>query len=84
MQVNPAAQSAYRTLEGWAVGTLLETHAIRECPEHGHIRDYSDPEAWENARAIAREQPFPGATPAAAIAALDEVMQSIGDVCPGC
>jgi hypothetical protein len=34
-----------RTLRGWAIGVLLETQAIRECEEHGHMRDRTDPDA---------------------------------------
>ncbi|HEY8670520.1 MAG TPA: hypothetical protein VIL63_06770 [Terriglobales bacterium] len=74
----------YRTLEGWALGLLLEQHAIRECEEHGHIRDRADPEAWNRAREAARHSPFPGTSPAVAVAALDDVMRSIGDTCPDC
>jgi hypothetical protein len=36
----------YRTLRGWAIGLLLETHAIKECEEHGHMQDRTDPDAW--------------------------------------
>jgi hypothetical protein len=79
----PAVQS-HRTLRGWAIGILLETHAIKECTEHGHMRDQTDPLAWQDARELAAREPFPGATPDEAIHALDDVMRSIGDSCPGC
>ncbi len=75
----------YRTLQGWAIGTLLETHAIIECSEHGHIRDRG---SWahglEEAKAVAMSHPFAGATPQACGSAIDEVMASIGDICPEC
>jgi hypothetical protein len=74
----------FRTLRGWAIGVLLETRAIRECEEHGHMRDRTDPDAWRHAREIASRHPFRGATPAEAVQALDDVMQSIGDTCPEC
>jgi hypothetical protein len=74
----------FRTLRGWAIGVLLETEAIRECAEHGHMRDRTDPHAWKRAREIASSHPFRGATPAEAVEALDDVMQSIGDTCPEC
>src|SRR5258708_39397967 len=72
----------YRTLRGWAIGLLLETHAIKECEEHGHMQDRTDPDAWKRAREIASKYPFRGSTPTQAVQALDDVMQSIGDTCP--
>jgi hypothetical protein len=80
----PPPREPFRTLRGWAIGVLLETHAIRECEEHGHMRDRTDPDAWRLAREIASKHPFRGATPAQAVRALDEVMQSVGDTCPEC
>jgi hypothetical protein len=74
----------YRTLRGWALGVLLETHAIKECEEHGHMKDRTDPDAWKRARHIASSYPLRGVTPAEAVKALDDVMQSIGDTCPDC
>jgi len=74
----------YRTLRGWAIGLLLETRAIKECEEHGHMQDRTDPDAWKRAREIASKYPFRGATPAEAVRALDDVMESIGDTCPEC
>jgi hypothetical protein len=74
----------YRTLRGWALGVLLEAHAIRECVEHGHMKDRTDPHALEHAREIARREPFRGSSPDQALAAIDDVIQSIGDTCPDC
>jgi hypothetical protein len=82
--VAPPARVAYLTLEGWALGILIENHAVAECSEHGHRRDKSDPDAWNNAREEAWRNPFPGKTPEACLAALDQVMHSIGDTCPDC
>jgi len=79
-----STRPAFRTLQGWALGVLLEAHAIRECDEHGHMKDRSDPHALEHAREAARVEPFPGTAPDQAVAAIDEVMRSIGDTCPGC
>lgn len=79
-----ASRPAYRTPQGWALGLLLEQHAVRECPEHGHMRDRSDPEAWNRAREAARHHPFPGTSPEGSIAAIDDVLRSIGDTCPEC
>ena len=79
-----ARRPAYRTLEGWALGVLIEQHAVTECEHHGHRRDRSDPDAWNQAREEAWRNPFPGATPEACIIALEEIMRSIGDSCPDC
>jgi len=80
----PEPRPAYRTLEGWALGTLIEHGAVRECEHHGHMRDRADPEAWNHAREHARENPFPGTSAEASISALYEIMRSIGDTCPEC
>jgi hypothetical protein len=78
------ARPAYRTLQGWALGTLIEQHAVRQCEHHGHARDRGDPEAWHRARELAWHSPFPGTSPETSVAALDDVMRSIGDTCPDC
>jgi hypothetical protein len=75
---------AYRTVEGWALGTLIDHGAVAECDDHGHRKDRSDPDAWARAREEAWRHPFPGTTPAACIAGMDEVMGSIGETCPDC
>ena len=36
---------AIRTIEGWATSVLLEAGAIRECEEHGWMKDRTDPQA---------------------------------------
>jgi len=78
------SRSSYRSLQGWALGILIEHGAVTECEHHGHRRDRSDPDAFNAAREEAHLNPFPGTTPAQALAALDEVMRSIGDQCPDC
>jgi hypothetical protein len=82
-QTGPA-RPPFRSVRGWAIGLLLEAHAIKECEEHGHIRDRSDPEAWHHAQQHAASSPYPGSSPDEAVAALDDVMRSIGDTCPEC
>ncbi|TKV78943.1 hypothetical protein FDV58_24910 [Bradyrhizobium elkanii] len=79
-----ARRPAYRSLEGWALGMLIEHHAIRECEHHGHAVDRSDPDARNRAREAAWNQPFPGASPEECQAAIDEVLRGIGDSCPDC
>jgi hypothetical protein len=74
----------YKTLRGWAIGLLLETGAIRECVDHGHLCDATDPEAWRRARQIASRHPFPGALLGEGVAVIEDIMASIGDTCPDC
>jgi hypothetical protein len=33
------ARPAYRTLQGWALGVLVEQQAVTECDHHGHRHD---------------------------------------------
>jgi len=75
---------AIRTLEGWAISVLLEAGAIRECEEHGWMRDRADPHARERAFDVARYDPPPGVSRQAAAVAIAEVLDSIGDTCPEC
>ncbi|BBC01056.1 hypothetical protein ABIF38_007407 [Bradyrhizobium japonicum] len=79
-----ASRPAYRSLEGWALGMLIEHHAVKECEHHGHALDRSDPDARNRAREAAWSQPFSGATPEECRAAIDEVLRGIGDSCPDC
>jgi hypothetical protein len=75
---------AFRTIEGWARSVLLDAGAIRECEEHGWMRDRSDPHARERALLIARQDPPPGVSLDEAAAAVEDVLGSIGDTCPEC
>jgi len=75
---------ALRTLRGWAISVLQEAGAIRECAEHGWMQDRADPHARDRAFAIAREDPPAGVSPQAAVLAVAEVLESIGDSCPEC
>jgi hypothetical protein len=80
----PPTSHPYRTVQGWALGTLIDQGAVTECDHHGHRKDRSDPDAWERAREEAWRHPFPGATPEACLKALDDVMGSVGETCPDC
>jgi hypothetical protein len=75
---------AIRTLRGWAISVLQDAGAIRECEDHGWMRDRADPHARERAFAIAREEPRPGVSSEAAAVAVAEVLDGIGDTCPEC
>ena len=75
---------AFRTIEGWARGILLEVDAIRECKTHGWMQDRADPHARERAFDAARQDPPAGVSSQAAAVAIAEVLDSIGDKCPEC
>jgi len=75
---------ATRTLQGWAIAVLQEAGAIRECEEHGWMQDGADPHAREHAFDIASKDPPQGLSPQAAVEAVAEVLNSIGDSCPEC
>jgi hypothetical protein len=75
---------AIRTLRGWAASVLQEVGAIRECESHGWMQDRTDPHARERAVTIAHEDPPAGVSPDVAVAAIREVLDSIGDTCPEC
>ena len=63
---------------------LLEAGAIRQCDEHGWMRDRADPDAHERAIESAREDPPPGLSPEQAVEAIEDALGSIGDTCPEC
>jgi hypothetical protein len=84
MLMTKEKRSAIRTLRGWAIGALQDAGAIRECEEHGWMRDRGDPHARDRALDIARLEPPAGISPQAAAVAVAEVLDSIGDTCPEC
>jgi hypothetical protein len=75
---------AIRTLRGWAISVLLEAGAILECEEHGWMMDRGDPDARERAISVARQDPPFRVSPEEAVAAIEDVLGSIGDTCPEC
>jgi hypothetical protein len=74
----------FRMIEGWARSVLLDAGAIRQCEEHGWMRDRSDPHARERALLVARQDPPHGVSLDEAVAAVRNVLGSIGDTCPEC
>ena len=84
MLIMKERRPAFRTLEGWAITVLLDAGAIRECEEHGWMKDRTDPHARERAIEIAREEPPSDVSPAQAEAAIKEALDAIGDTCPEC
>jgi hypothetical protein len=71
-------------LQGWAISVLQEAGAIRECEEHRWMQDRADPHARERALCLALENPPFDVSPEEAIAAVEDVLDSIGDTCPEC
>ena len=84
MLMTKERRPALLTLRGWAISTLLDSGAIRECEQHGWMQDRADPHASQRAFDIAREERPPGVSPQAAAVAIAEVLDSIGDSCPEC
>ncbi|MEH2560927.1 hypothetical protein [Bradyrhizobium sp. AZCC 2289] len=84
MLMTKERRPAIRTLRGWAISVLQEARAIRECEEHGWMQDRADPHAREPATEIARRDPPDGVSPDEAVAAVTDVLDSIGDTCPEC
>ena len=84
MLVAKEQRPAIRTLRGWAISILHEAGAIRECEEHGWMQDRADSHARERAFDIARRDPPKGTSADEALAAIFEVLGSIGDTCPEC
>ena len=74
----------FRTLHGWAIHVLAEAGAIRECEEHGWMKDRADPHARERALELARDDPPAGTSPGEAAKIVEDVLSSIGDTCPEC
>ena len=74
----------FRTVDRWALGVLREAGTIYECQEHGWAKDRGDPYAREQALRIAREEPPAGLSPDQAVAAVREVLDSVGENCPEC
>lgn len=64
-----STRQAFLTLQGWALGTLIDQGAVTECDHHGHRKDRSDPDAWREPGPKPWAHPFPGATPEACLKA---------------
>ena len=84
MLMTKEKRSAIRAPRGWAISLLNEAGAIRECEEHGWAQDRADPHARERAIYLARQDPPTGISAEEAVAAVRDVLDSIGDTCPEC
>jgi hypothetical protein len=74
----------FRTVDRWVIGLLLEAGAIHKCDEHGWAKDRTDPHARQEALRVAREEPLAGLSSDEAVAAVREMLDSVGDTCPVC
>jgi hypothetical protein len=74
----------FRAVGGRAIRLLLEVGAIHKCPQHGWAQDQTDPHARQEALRIARQEPLEGLSPDEAVAAVRELLNSVGDTCPEC
>jgi len=77
-------RGAIRTMRGWAIAVLTEAGAIRDCDHHGWMQDRADPDARARALSMAREDPPHGLSADEARAAIEDVLDGIGDSCPEC
>ena len=75
--VSHRTRPAFRTLHGWALGTLVDHGAVVECGDHGHRLDRGDPDAWNRAREEAWRNPFTGATPHTCIAEMNAIRDGL-------
>jgi hypothetical protein len=74
----------FRAVDRWAISLLREAGAIHKCDRHGWAKDGTDPHAREEAVRVAREEPLAGLSPEQAVAAVQEVLATVGDTCPEC
>ena len=56
MLMTKERRPAFRTTEGWARSVLLEAGAVRQCEEHGWMRDRADPHARERQLCVPKTQ----------------------------
>jgi hypothetical protein len=84
MLMTKERRPAFHMIDVWARSVLREAGAIHECETHGWIQDRADPHARQRALVIARDDPPPGVSPVQAVAAVEDVLGSIGDTCPEC
>jgi hypothetical protein len=75
---------AVRTRRGWAISVLHETGAIRECVEHGWMKDPCRSAFPQAGLMVACQDPPFGVSLDEALAAVKDVLNSIGDTCPEC
>jgi len=83
-KANKKNRNDRETLEMWATGLLLEAHAIAACPDHGYMRLRHSHHAIDYAKDLAQHRKFSGKNKQERVAAVDEVLDALGDACPAC
>lgn len=73
-----------RSLHSWAISVLLEEGVIRQCHDHGWMKETPDPHARERVLDLARFDPPAGYYADQAVAEMLDLLESIGDECPEC
>jgi hypothetical protein len=72
------------TLEMWAADLLMEAHAIAPCHEHGYMRLRHSHHAVDYAISLAEHRKFSGKNKKERKAAVERVLDGLGDECPAC
>jgi hypothetical protein len=72
------------TLEMWAADLLMEAHAIAPCPEHGYMRLRHSHHAIDYAMSLAEHRKFSGKNKKERKAAVERVLDGLGDERPAC
>lgn len=72
------------TLEMWAADLLMEANAIVPCPEHGYMRLRHSHHAIDYALSLAEHRKFSGKNKKERTAAVESVLDGLGDECPAC
>jgi hypothetical protein len=80
----PKSKNDRETLEMWATDLLQEAHAIVACPDHGYMRLRHSQHAIDYARDLAKHRKFSGKNKKERVAAVEDVVDGLGDACPGC
>lgn len=84
MSRNSKHANGKETLEMWATDLLLEAHAISACPDHGYMRLRHIHHAIDYAKDLAQHRKFSGRNKRERISAVEDVLDGLGDSCPGC
>ena len=72
------------SIDEWASQILLHAHAIESCPGCGFRRLKYSHRSIDYAHALAEHAPYPGISKAKSLKAVDDLLDSLSDECPGC
>lgn len=71
-------------IERWAIGVLLEAHAIEPCPQCGFKKLKFDRLALQYAHGLAKRKRPRDLSSLKCIEAVDTVLDGLGEQCPAC